>query len=159
MPHLFNDSQPITDFIYSYFYSGKFPSNYIKKRIIIYKRCNKIILNTKVNKVYIFCSNISIMQLELKLLTDSLGISSYREQKQLLISEWFSDFQNTAAQLIPTNSYPANLKTKAVYFVKKAKLIVPKENISKCIILGDLSPKPVEQLAALVDEVFIIHLY
>ncbi|KAG8321110.1 hypothetical protein J6590_052486 [Homalodisca vitripennis] len=67
--------------------------------------------------------------------------------------------QNAAAQLIPSTSFPVNLKSKAAYFIKKAKLVVPKENLSDVLILGDMATKPIEQLAVLVDEVFFTKLF
>ncbi|XP_054276549.1 dynein beta chain, ciliary [Macrosteles quadrilineatus] len=63
--------------------------------------------------------------------------------------------QNAAAQLIPSTTFPVNLKSKAAYFIKKSKLVVPKENLSEVLILGDLATKPIEQLAVLVDEIFV----
>ncbi|XP_072155544.1 dynein beta chain, ciliary isoform X1 [Bemisia tabaci] len=63
--------------------------------------------------------------------------------------------QNIAAQLIPANSFPVNLKTKGAYFVKKSKTVVPKEDIQQYLIFGDMASKPIEQLASLVDEVFV----
>lgn len=62
-------------------------------------------------------------------------------------------FQNAAAQLIPATSFPVNLKSKAAYFIKRARLVVPRENLGEVLILGDMATKPVEQLAVLVDEV------
>ena len=61
--------------------------------------------------------------------------------------------QNNAAQLLAANSFPVSLKSKAVYFIKQQRGPIPKENISHHIIFGDMAVKPIEQLAALVDEV------
>ncbi|GFG28503.1 hypothetical protein Cfor_03628 [Coptotermes formosanus] len=63
--------------------------------------------------------------------------------------------QNNAAQLLAASSFPVSLKSKAVYFIKRQQGPVPKEEISQHIILGDMAMKPIEQLAALVDEVFV----
>ncbi|KAF6202116.1 hypothetical protein GE061_004514 [Apolygus lucorum] len=63
--------------------------------------------------------------------------------------------QNNAAQLIPSTSFPVLLKNKGAYFVKKNKGLVPKTDISFNIIYGDLATKPIEQLATLVDEIFV----
>ncbi|KAJ9585775.1 hypothetical protein L9F63_002412, partial [Diploptera punctata] len=63
--------------------------------------------------------------------------------------------QNNAAQLQAFNSFPVSLKSKGVYFIKRQRGPIPKENISHHIILGDMAVKPIEQLAALVDEVFV----
>ncbi|KAI8438867.1 hypothetical protein MSG28_011209 [Choristoneura fumiferana] len=60
-----------------------------------------------------------------------------------------------AAQLVPVISFPCYLKNKAVYFVKKKPAVVPKENCSEMVIFGDLAPRLIDELAALVDEVFV----
>nr|CAD7455112.1 unnamed protein product [Timema tahoe] len=60
--------------------------------------------------------------------------------------------QNSAAQLQVATSFPLSLKSKAAYFIKKRRHPVPKEDISDHLILGDMATKPIEQLAALVDE-------
>ena len=60
--------------------------------------------------------------------------------------------QNNAAQLLAASSFPVSLKSKAVYFIKRQQGPVPKEEISQQIILGDMAMKPIDQLAALVDE-------
>ncbi|CAG9135931.1 unnamed protein product [Plutella xylostella] len=60
-----------------------------------------------------------------------------------------------AAQLVPVVSFPCYLKNKAVYFVKKRADVIPKENCSDFVIFGDLAPRLIDELAALVDEVFV----
>ncbi|KAL1130936.1 hypothetical protein AAG570_012177 [Ranatra chinensis] len=60
--------------------------------------------------------------------------------------------QNTAAQLIPATSFPVALKNKGVYFVKVNKGPVPKTELNQNLIYGDMATKPIEQMAALVDE-------
>lgn len=65
-----------------------------------------------------------------------------------------------AAQLFAMDSFPVPLKTKAIYFVKIAKVVVPKDNPSSVLIIGDMASKPIEQLATIVDDVSIkIHLF
>ncbi|XP_049878702.1 dynein beta chain, ciliary [Pectinophora gossypiella] len=59
------------------------------------------------------------------------------------------------AQLVPVISFPCYLKNKAVYFVKKKPDVIPKENCSEMVIFGDLAPRLIDELAALVDEVFV----
>jgi dynein heavy chain len=66
--------------------------------------------------------------------------------------------QNNAAQLLAANSFPVSLKSKAVYFVKRQRGPVPKEDISQHIILGDMAMKPIEHLAALVDEASVSYM-
>lgn len=61
--------------------------------------------------------------------------------------------QNASSQLIPATSFPMALKTKGIFFVKPGKQVVPKINIRGNLIYGDLGTKPLEQLAAMVDEV------
>ncbi|VVC95211.1 unnamed protein product, partial [Leptidea sinapis] len=60
-----------------------------------------------------------------------------------------------AAQLVPVLSFPCYLKNKAVYFVKKRADIVPKERCAEMVIFGDLAPRIIDELASLVDEVFV----
>jgi dynein heavy chain len=59
------------------------------------------------------------------------------------------------AQLVASNGFPlAQLKSKGVYFIKKALEPVSKTIPSESVITGDLSSKIIDQLASLVDEVF-----
>ncbi|XP_066247541.1 dynein beta chain, ciliary-like [Euwallacea similis] len=59
-----------------------------------------------------------------------------------------------AAQLVPSNGFPlVQLKTKGVYFIKKEPAPVCKSSPGESVIVGDLSPKLVDQLASFVDEV------
>nr|XP_026486610.1 dynein beta chain, ciliary [Vanessa tameamea] len=60
-----------------------------------------------------------------------------------------------SAQLVPLISFPCYLKNKAVYFVKKRPDVVPKERCAEMVIFGDLAPRLIDELAALVDEVFV----
>ncbi|XP_045488493.1 dynein beta chain, ciliary [Pieris rapae] len=60
-----------------------------------------------------------------------------------------------AAQLVPVITFPCYLKNKAVYFVKKKPGAIPKEGCSAMVIFGDLAPRLIDELAALVDEVFV----
>lgn len=60
------------------------------------------------------------------------------------------------AQLVASNGFPlAQLKSKGVYFIKKALIPVSKTDPSESVITGDLSAKIIDQLASLVDEVSI----
>jgi dynein heavy chain len=74
----------------------------------------------------------------------------------LSFNVWFSQvliiLLNNAAQLLAANSFPVSLKSKGVYFIKRQRGPVPKEDISQHVILGDMAVKPIEQLSALVDE-------
>ncbi|XP_071954573.1 dynein beta chain, ciliary-like [Antedon mediterranea] len=72
------------------------------------------------------------------------------EHQQLIIT------MNSAGLLTPAYEFPAALKqTKAIYFIKKGKENVSKDNISNSLVYGDLSYSPLEQLSALVDEVLV----
>lgn len=64
-----------------------------------------------------------------------------------------------AAQLFAMDGFPVPLKTKAIYFVKIAKVVVPKDNPSSVLIIGDMASKPIEQLATIVDDVSIFMYY
>lgn len=61
---------------------------------------------------------------------------------------------NPAGLITPSYEFPSALKsTKAIYFIKKGRDPVGKDNIKKTLVYGDLSYTPLEQLSALVDEV------
>ena len=62
--------------------------------------------------------------------------------------------QQPGGSLIVTFEWPAQLKGKACYFVKKERGPVTKEtNLRSALIYGDLSYSPIDQLSAFVDEV------
>ncbi|XP_034234645.1 dynein beta chain, ciliary [Thrips palmi] len=65
--------------------------------------------------------------------------------------------QNNAAQLLPSLGFPVSLKSKAAFFVKKRRAVVPKEKeaMQDLLIIGDMATRAIEQLAALVDEVVV----
>lgn len=59
-----------------------------------------------------------------------------------------------AAHIIPMTSFPlSQLKTKGVYFIKKQPGPVPRTDANGYLIVGDMATKPIDQLAAIVDEV------
>ena len=61
---------------------------------------------------------------------------------------------NSAGGLTPMIEWPSQLKTKATYFVKKTKDVIPRDTkVQNCLLYGDISPAPVDQLSAFVDEV------
>ncbi|XP_076261923.1 dynein heavy chain at 93AB isoform X2 [Rhynchophorus ferrugineus] len=61
-----------------------------------------------------------------------------------------------AAQLVPSNGFPlSQLKSKGVYFIKKESQPVCKATPGESVIVGDLSPKIIDQLASLVDEILV----
>ncbi|KAF2900340.1 hypothetical protein ILUMI_05842 [Ignelater luminosus] len=62
---------------------------------------------------------------------------------------------NAGGQLQPVTEFPNNLKTKSSYFIRKQKEIITWENFREILLFGDMSPKPVEELAVLIEEVFV----
>ncbi|XP_010006976.1 PREDICTED: dynein heavy chain 17, axonemal [Chaetura pelagica] len=60
---------------------------------------------------------------------------------------------NPAGQLLPSNQFPAALRGKGIYFVKKKKENITRENYQSGLLVGDISSSPVEQLITVVDEV------
>lgn len=84
------------------------------------------------------------------------------DENKILILEFLEKADNpqlvisvTPAGLItPSYEFPTTLKqNKAIYFVKRGKESVSKDNFKKNIVYGDLSYAPLDQLSALVDEV------
>nr|CAD7453301.1 unnamed protein product [Timema tahoe] len=62
---------------------------------------------------------------------------------------------NPAGQLIPVLGFPASIRNKAVYFIKRDKETITGENFRRRLVFGDMAPKPVDELATLVEEVFV----
>jgi hypothetical protein len=60
---------------------------------------------------------------------------------------------NAAAQLVPLTAFPVSLKSKAAYFVRVRREAVTSTNMRSLLVVGDLAVRPIEELAALVDEV------
>ncbi|NXP09467.1 DYH17 protein, partial [Thinocorus orbignyianus] len=60
---------------------------------------------------------------------------------------------NPAGLLQPTASFPAVLKAKGIYFVKKKEENITRENCQSALLVGDIGPSPVEQLITVVEEV------
>uniref|UniRef100_A0A8C3FY90 Dynein axonemal heavy chain 17 n=1 Tax=Chrysemys picta bellii TaxID=8478 RepID=A0A8C3FY90_CHRPI len=63
---------------------------------------------------------------------------------------------NPAGQLTPCLEFPPVLKSKAVYFVKRKRENITKENFQIGLLVGDISPSPVDQLMAVVEEVGVL---
>lgn len=57
--------------------------------------------------------------------------------------------------LTPLTSFPNVLKNKSSYFIKKSNVALTAENLRKVLIYGDMSTKPVDELATLIEEVNI----
>ncbi|XP_007535628.1 dynein axonemal heavy chain 17 [Erinaceus europaeus] len=60
---------------------------------------------------------------------------------------------NPAGMIVPCLGFPASLKSKGIYFIKKAPENIRKDNYKERLAYGDLSPTPVDQLIAVVEEV------
>ncbi|XP_078510049.1 dynein axonemal heavy chain 17 isoform X2 [Lissotriton helveticus] len=106
-----------------------------------------------------FLQNYTLMSLRLKLekWTKFLSVDEYKQQVvgflTLADSMVLVISTNPAGQLYATSGFPAILKNKGVYFVKKNKEPVTKDNIKTSLIVGDTSGTPVEQLMSVVEEV------
>lgn len=60
---------------------------------------------------------------------------------------------NPAGMIVPCLGFPASLKSKGIYFIKKGPENISKDNYKDRLISGDISPAPVDQLIAVVEEV------
>ncbi|XP_055971730.1 dynein axonemal heavy chain 17 [Sorex fumeus] len=60
---------------------------------------------------------------------------------------------NPAGLIVPCLGFPASLKTKGVYFIKKVPESLRKDTFKEKLLFGDISPMPVEHLIAVVEEV------
>ncbi|XP_077022232.1 dynein axonemal heavy chain 17 isoform X3 [Tamandua tetradactyla] len=60
---------------------------------------------------------------------------------------------NPAGALVPSLGFPASLKSKGVYFIKTKPEQVTKDSYKSQLFYGDMSPTPVDQLIAVVEEV------
>lgn len=62
---------------------------------------------------------------------------------------------NAAGHLLPTIGFPATVKNKGVYFVKRSKTALTPDSMKSNLVYGDLSYAPLDQFSALVEEVRI----
>uniref|UniRef100_A0A2K5SD28 Dynein axonemal heavy chain 17 n=1 Tax=Cebus imitator TaxID=2715852 RepID=A0A2K5SD28_CEBIM len=60
---------------------------------------------------------------------------------------------NVAGMVIPCLGFPESLKSKGVYFIKRKPENITKDNYKAQLLYGDISPTPVDQLIAVVEEV------
>ncbi|XP_059853521.1 dynein axonemal heavy chain 17 [Delphinus delphis] len=58
-----------------------------------------------------------------------------------------------AGMIIPCLGFPASLKSKGMYFIKKKPGNISNDNYKDRLVYGDISPTPVDQLIAIVEEV------
>uniref|UniRef100_A0A2I3TJ66 Dynein axonemal heavy chain 17 n=1 Tax=Pan troglodytes TaxID=9598 RepID=A0A2I3TJ66_PANTR len=83
------------------------------------------------------------------------------EENVALFTEFFEkpDVQvlvltlNAAGMIIPCLGFPQSLKSKGVYFIKTKPENINKDNYRARLLYGDISPTPVDQLIAVVEEV------
>ncbi|XP_053911798.1 dynein axonemal heavy chain 17-like [Cuculus canorus] len=61
--------------------------------------------------------------------------------------------RDPTGQLQATTHFPPTLESKAVYFVKKKREKITPENFQSGVMVGDISPSPVEQLITMMEEV------
>ncbi|KAM5306863.1 dynein axonemal heavy chain 17 isoform 1-T1 [Glossophaga mutica] len=60
---------------------------------------------------------------------------------------------NPAGMIMPCLGFPASLKFKGAYFIKKRADTIKKDNYKDNLIYGDISPAPVDQLIVIVGEI------
>ncbi|XP_053911713.1 dynein axonemal heavy chain 17-like [Cuculus canorus] len=60
--------------------------------------------------------------------------------------------QDPTGQLQATAHFPPTLESKAVCFVKKKREEITPENFQSGVMVGDISPSPVEQLITMMEE-------
>ncbi|XP_069511343.1 dynein axonemal heavy chain 17 [Ambystoma mexicanum] len=106
-----------------------------------------------------FLQNYTMMSLRLKIEKWSKFLSSDENKQQLVDFLTLADLMvlvistNPAGQLYASSGFPTSLKSKGVYFVKKSKDPITKDNIKTILTVGDTSTTPVEQLMSVVEEV------
>lgn len=99
----------------------------------------------------------------LKFKADKWGKLIGAEENMALLTEFFDKVDNpvlvltlnTAGMIIPCLGFPESLKSKGVYFIKMKPENITKDNYKSRLIFGDISPTPVEQLIAVVEEVCV----
>lgn len=64
-------------------------------------------------------------------------------------------YTHMSGALVPLFTFPLNTKQKYTYFVRKKEEMIVEENIAEMLLIGDMSPKPVDELAILIEEVFV----
>jgi dynein heavy chain len=99
----------------------------------------------------------------LKLKSDKFGRMYGTEENKIMVHDFFDKPENQvlviqytgAGSLQPTAAFPNVVKNKSCYFIKKRREAVPKDAVLRDVIMyGDLSTSPVEQLSAMIDEVY-----
>lgn len=60
-----------------------------------------------------------------------------------------------AGVLMPFLEIPATARTKTSYFAKRSPVEITRQNYRDVLMPGDMAPRPVEELAVLVEKVAI----
>lgn len=97
----------------------------------------------------------------LKFKADKWGKLVGAEENMALLTEFLDKTDNpvlvltlnAAGMIIPCLGFPESLKSKGVYFIKTKPENITKDNYKTRLIYGDISPTPVDQLIAVVEEV------
>ncbi|CAN0133991.1 unnamed protein product [Rangifer tarandus platyrhynchus] len=103
----------------------------------------------------------SVSSLVLKFKPDKWSKMIGMEENMALFTEFFEKPDvpvlvltlNPAGMIIPCLGFPASLKSKGMYFIKKRPESIGKDNYKERLVYGDISPTPVDQLIAIVEEV------
>ncbi|KAB0366479.1 hypothetical protein FD754_010635 [Muntiacus muntjak] len=103
----------------------------------------------------------SVSSLVLKFKPDKWSKMIGTEENMALFTEFFEKPDvpvlvltlNPAGMIIPCLGFPASLKSKGMYFIKKRPESIGKDNYKERLVYGDISPTPVDQLIAIVEEV------
>lgn len=61
---------------------------------------------------------------------------------------------SSTGAIVPVLGIQSNAKNKLSYFVKRQPVIITEINYREVLIPGDMSPKPIDDLSVLVQEVF-----
>lgn len=105
----------------------------------------------------------TVSSILLKFKADKWGKLIGAEENMALFTEFFEkvDYSvlvltlNAAGLIIPCLGFPESLKSKGVYFIKTKPDNITKDNYKDRLIYGDISPTPVDQLIAVVEEVCV----
>ncbi|XP_057571174.1 dynein axonemal heavy chain 17 [Hippopotamus amphibius kiboko] len=103
----------------------------------------------------------SVASVVLKFKPDKWSKMIGAEENMALLTEFFEKPDvlvlvltlSPAGMIIPCLGFPASLKSKGLYFIKKKPENISKDNYKDRLVYGDISPTPVDQLIAIVEEV------
>ncbi|XP_067914454.1 dynein axonemal heavy chain 17-like [Heterodontus francisci] len=83
------------------------------------------------------------------------------EENKRLVMDFFNTedtmilviYSNSAGVLVASLGFPALIKTKGIYFVKRKMMRITDDNIKQALLIGDVSNSSVEQLLTVLEEV------